>query len=213
MLALNLVERTPGQLLEPLDWNQGAPTGFLLLAKMSLMCFGTAEWSFRLVPFLGSVVGMIAFAWVARRLLSAEASVMAVALFSISPYLISYAGECKQYVTDAAPAVAMFAASIRLLYGKHGFCRWSVLALAGAIAGGSRIPWPSSSVESAQRCFSMLWSRKTGPHLRVSCDHRVLAREFRLVLLSLPPTSRKQPVSSRLLGRTLSRCRRHHRAI
>ena len=85
MLALNLVERSPRQLLEPLDWNQGAPAGFLLLAKTSLMSFGTAEWSFRLVPFLGSVAGMLAFAWVARRLLSAEAYVMAVALFAISP--------------------------------------------------------------------------------------------------------------------------------
>src|SRR5262245_30596325 len=53
MLALNLVERTPRQLLEPLDWNQGAPAGFLLTVKAGIMLFGTDEWAFRLIPFVG----------------------------------------------------------------------------------------------------------------------------------------------------------------
>ena len=66
MLALNLVERTPWQLLEPLDWNQGAPAGFLMLTKAAITMFGTAEWSFRLVPFIGSAFGVIGFAWLAR---------------------------------------------------------------------------------------------------------------------------------------------------
>src|SRR4051812_4588535 len=37
MLALNLLARSPAQLLEPLDWNQGAPVGFLMVAKLSVM--------------------------------------------------------------------------------------------------------------------------------------------------------------------------------
>src|SRR5262245_19193615 len=36
MLALNLIERSPARLLEPLDWNQGAPVGFLLLVKAAI---------------------------------------------------------------------------------------------------------------------------------------------------------------------------------
>ena len=134
MLALNLVGRTPAQLLQPLDWNQGAPAGFLLLTKSALMIFGTAEWAFRFVPFLGSALGVIGFAWVARRLLPPGAAVLAMALFAVSPFLISYAGECKQYATDAALAVAMLAAALGLLNGADGLRRWAILAGSGAAA-------------------------------------------------------------------------------
>lgn len=134
MLALNLVERTPRQLLEPLDWNQGAPAGFLLLTKAAIMVFGQDEWALRLVPFVGSVMGLVAFAWVARRLLPAEAAVIAVALFSTSPFLISYAAECKQYATDAALTVGLLAISVGLLQGEKGFRHWAWLAGVGAIA-------------------------------------------------------------------------------
>lgn len=134
MLALNLVERTPRGLLQPLDWNQAAPAGFLLLTKSALMAFGAAEWSLRLVPFLASVLGVFGFAWVARRLLPPHAALMAVALFAISPFLISYAGECKQYASDAALAIGLLAAGAGLLHGAGGFRRWAVLAAAGSAA-------------------------------------------------------------------------------
>src|SRR5262245_10713783 len=134
MLALNLVERTPRQLLQPLDWNQGAPAGFLLAVKASIMVFGTDEWAFRLVPFVGSVLGLFGFAWIARRLLPAPAAVMAVALVALSPFLISYAAECKQYATDAALTVGILAASLGLLSGERGTRRWVLLGVAGAAA-------------------------------------------------------------------------------
>src|SRR5207248_11411879 len=69
MLALNLVERSPRQLLEPLDWNQGAPAGFLLTTKTVIAVLGPEEWALRLVPFVGSVLGVVGSAWLARRLL------------------------------------------------------------------------------------------------------------------------------------------------
>ena len=42
MLALNLVGRSPRQLLDPLDWNQGAPVGFLLAVKGVISAFGAS---------------------------------------------------------------------------------------------------------------------------------------------------------------------------
>ncbi|MBY0458998.1 MAG: glycosyltransferase family 39 protein, partial [Gemmataceae bacterium] len=132
MLALNLVNRTPAQLFEPLDHNQGAPVGFLLAVKASILAFGPSEWALRLVPFIVSVLGLVAFAIVARKLLPGGAAVLAVALVAVSPHLVSYAGECKQYAGDAAFAVGLLALALGLLDGKGGFGRWAALAVAGA---------------------------------------------------------------------------------
>ena len=159
MLALNLVTRTPARLTEPLDWNQGAPVGFLMLAKFSVEALSPTERPLRLVPFVGSLLGLVGFAWVAVRLLPRPAAVLGVGLFAVSPFLISYSAECKQYATDAAVAIGLLAASVRMLAGKNltpgpfpgregeqtstplspwgrglGWGPWFALALAGALA-------------------------------------------------------------------------------
>ncbi len=133
MLALNLVGRSPIQLLEPLDYNQGAPLGFLMGAKLGLLGFGESEWVLRLLPFAASLAGLLGFAWLAHRFLAPGAALLALALFSLSPHLITYASECKQYASDAAITVGLLAASVGLLEGKRGH-HWVVLALAGAVA-------------------------------------------------------------------------------
>jgi hypothetical protein len=134
MLALNLVARSPAELLRPLDYNQGAPVGFLLLVKAALGAFGSAEWALRLVPFAASVCGLIGFAWVARRLLPAGGAVLAVALFALSPHLIGYAAECKQYGSDASTAIGLCACALGLLDGQGGRGRYALFAAAGALA-------------------------------------------------------------------------------
>ncbi len=134
MLALNLVQRSPAQLLEPLDLNQGAPVGFLLLTKAVITQLGVTERTFRLVPFLGSILGLMAFAWLAPRLLPRPAAILGLGLLTVSPYLISYSAECKQYATDAALTVGLFAAAVRLLRGAVGRWHWVGLGAAGAVA-------------------------------------------------------------------------------
>ncbi|MBP3960294.1 glycosyltransferase family 39 protein [Gemmata sp. G18] len=134
MLALNLVDRSPAQLFDKLDYNQGAPVAFLLAAKASISAFGSSAWALRLVPFLASLAGMVAFTVVARRLLPPGAAVFATALFAVSPHIVSYAGECKQYQSDATLAIGLFAVSLGLLEGRGGFWRWGSLAVAGAAA-------------------------------------------------------------------------------
>jgi hypothetical protein len=62
MLALNLVERGPARLLEPLDWNQGAPVGFLLASKAIISGLGITERSLRRVPLVGSCRGVLGVA-------------------------------------------------------------------------------------------------------------------------------------------------------
>lgn len=134
MLALNLVNRSAAELLKPLDWNQGAPAGFLLATKLSVEAFGPTAFGLRFVPFLTAALGVIAFAWVAAKVLPRGVATFAVLLFAVSPFLISYAVECKQYSSDAAIAVGLFAVSVGLLQGKGGAARWAGLSVAGAVA-------------------------------------------------------------------------------
>jgi len=134
MLGLNLVERSAAGLLKPLSWNQGAPAGFLLATKATITVFGASEWGLRLLPFAGSVLGLIGFAWLARRLLPGPSGTLALALMAINPILVSYSAECKQYALDAAIGIGLFTAAFGLLHGEGGLRRFLVLALAGATA-------------------------------------------------------------------------------
>lgn len=133
MLALNLIERSPPELLQPLDYNQGAPPGFLVAVKVAMGLGGSAEWALRLVPMVASLVGLVGFAVLAWRLLPAPAAQIAVALGAGSPHLISYAGECKQYAGDATVTIGLFLAAMGVLQGRGGW-RWALLAFGGAIA-------------------------------------------------------------------------------
>jgi len=134
MLALNLVGRDAAGLLTPLDWNQGAPVGYLLASKAVVAQLGASEWALRLLPFAASLLGLVGFAWVAPRLVPRPAALLAVALLALSPVMVSYSAECKQYATDAALTVGLFAAAAGLLTGDGGARRWAVLAAAGAAA-------------------------------------------------------------------------------
>src|SRR5687767_16036395 len=48
MLALNIVNRNYGELFQPLDYDQGAPIGLMLVEKTFNLIFGRNEFSLRL---------------------------------------------------------------------------------------------------------------------------------------------------------------------
>ena len=134
MVALNIVERSPARLLEPLDRNQGAPVGFLLATKVSVTLFGPTERALRLPAFLGSLFGLIATGFAAYRLLPRSAAHLAFALFAVSPHLVGYAAECKQYSADAGFAAVLLAIAAPFFSGSVGSGRWFAFAGVGALS-------------------------------------------------------------------------------
>ncbi len=130
MVALNIVERSPVRLFEPLDRNQGAPVGFLLATKASVELFGPSERALRMPAFLASLVGLSAFAIAAYRLLPRPAAHLAFALFAVSPHVVAYAAECKQYSSDVAFAAVLLA----LVAGRWNLRRGIALAFVGALS-------------------------------------------------------------------------------
>ena len=107
-LALNILHRSPVELLKPLDYDQAAPLGFLLLEKSAVMLLGTSELVLRLIPFLCGVASVFLFAEVARRYLAPLAVPIAVGLFAISDPLIYYSSEAKQYSGDVAATLLLY---------------------------------------------------------------------------------------------------------
>ena len=57
-LALNIIDRSYGELSQVLDNNQAAPLGFLWLEKLATQIWGNSEYALRLFPFLSSIVSL-----------------------------------------------------------------------------------------------------------------------------------------------------------
>ena len=88
------------------------------------------QWPTVLAAFLASLVGLIAFGSAARRLLLRPAAHLAFALFAVSPHLVSYAAECKQYSGDAAFVAVLLA----IAAGPMTRRRWLAFGFVGALS-------------------------------------------------------------------------------
>lgn len=96
VLALNIVNRSYLELLQPLDYDQGAPLGFLMVEKLAVQAFGDNEYALRLFPLLSSIISFFLFYELARRSIQRLAIPIALALFASLRYLVYYASEVKQ---------------------------------------------------------------------------------------------------------------------
>lgn len=107
-LALNIVERSLPQLLQPLSYDQAAPLGFLWIEKLAVMLFGNTEYALRLFPLLAGIAAIFLFYRLAKQYLSPAATLFALILFCSARDLIYYASEVKQYSSDVAIALLCF---------------------------------------------------------------------------------------------------------
>ena len=108
-LALNIVNRAYLELLQPLDYNQGAPIGFLMVEKLAVQVFGNNEYALRLFPFVAAIASLFVFHELAKKCLqSHQAAMVALTLFSTVHIWLQFATETKQYSSDVAIAVILY---------------------------------------------------------------------------------------------------------
>jgi 4-amino-4-deoxy-L-arabinose transferase-like glycosyltransferase len=150
-LARNIVEKPIRELLAaPLEHTQVAPAGFLLLEKAAITVLGNNEYALRLFPLLCALVSVPLFSTVARRTLLPGTALLAIALFSLSPTLIGFGSQVKQYSMDVAAVLLMSVLTLRwwerrrtdhavadvVLLGTTGFIVvWFSYAAALVVAG------------------------------------------------------------------------------
>lgn len=118
-LALNIVNRTFSQLLLPLDYDQAAPIGFLIVEKIAIQMFGNREFALRLFPMFCGILSLYLYCEVAKRYVTPIGVNIGLALMSLSAPLIYYSSEVKQYSSDVAIALLLTLLGLRYLKFKQ----------------------------------------------------------------------------------------------
>jgi hypothetical protein len=106
-LALNVMTRSYGALLQPLDWGQAAPIGFLWLERAIASHAEAPDLWLRLVPWCAGA----ALPWLLWRLgrlmVGTGAGALAAVVSAGSLLALRYSTEAKPYASDAAIAAAL----------------------------------------------------------------------------------------------------------
>ncbi|WP_173055689.1 ArnT family glycosyltransferase [Phytohabitans houttuyneae] len=109
-IAVNLRGKSWWELTGPLAYSQIAPPGWLFESKFFYHALGGDEQSLRFAGLLGAATTLILTAFLARRAIGWGGAVLASALVALSPGMLYYAGELKQYSTEAAAAMLLLLA-------------------------------------------------------------------------------------------------------
>lgn len=134
-LANNIVTHSLARLLfSPLDHNQVAPVGFLLIEKAAASTFGANELVLRAWPLACAIVSLFLLWRIATRLLPGKAVPLALAPFALAPQLVFHGEEVKQYSSDVALALALVFLALELEARPPTRRRIIVTAAVGMIA-------------------------------------------------------------------------------
>lgn len=132
-LALNIVNRSYIELLQPLDYQQGAPIGFLFLEKLATQIFHRNEYSLRLVPLLGGLITLVLFYYLLRRYFQNNAIIFGLILIGFLYPFVYFSVEVKQYSTDVTVALCCFFIARQTEQSFISNSQTVILSLFGAI--------------------------------------------------------------------------------
>ncbi|MGH2793436.1 MAG: glycosyltransferase family 39 protein, partial [Actinomycetota bacterium] len=106
-LAVSIVGRSYGDLLDPLAFGQIAPAGFLWIERFMVGLVGDNEYGLRLFPLLSGIASLVLFHRLSRRVLSPAVAPLATILFAITSTAVYYSGEVKPYSSDVLATLAV----------------------------------------------------------------------------------------------------------
>lgn len=140
-LSSSLLRMSLAQLIStPLDYQQQAPVGILILVKTSVLAFGNSEMALRLIPLLCGIASLFAFYKLAGHFLSPFGVFLSTAIIATAPFLVFHSVEIKQYSSEMLMTVIAL-----LLYTKYNGRRdWTSMWIWGL--AGALILWFSHSV-------------------------------------------------------------------
>ena len=133
-LALNVMTRSYGELLRPLDWGQAAPVGFLWIERAVASHAESPDVWLRLVPWCAGVALPWLLWQLGQRMIGTGAGALAAVAASGSLLALRYSTEAKPYASDAAIAAALLLLACDVRDGPNRSRRWWALAAAVGVA-------------------------------------------------------------------------------
>jgi Dolichyl-phosphate-mannose-protein mannosyltransferase len=134
MLALNIVNRDFAGMFKPLDYDQGAPIGFLLVEKIFNSILGKSEFALRLFPLIVGLISLWLFYLLLKQITSGAGLLTALALFAFNPRLVYYSSEVKQYSLDVVMTILLLLIAAPVFSASPRKKDFVWLTLAGLIA-------------------------------------------------------------------------------
>lgn len=108
LLARNIIERSFVGLLQPLQYDQNAPVGFLMLSKLAVYVGGNNAYALRFFPLVFGILALFLFYRVARHFLKVPGTLIALTFFSLSTPMVYYSAEFKQYMGDVCVTLMLW---------------------------------------------------------------------------------------------------------
>jgi hypothetical protein len=136
LLSRNILELPLRELLtRPLELDQVAPRGFLLVEKLAVWLFGQGEHALRLFPFLCAAASVILFRRLAERLLTGAGPALALFLFAIGVPFLRFGADVKQYSSDLTAGILLWLLALDLSERNSSIRRLLLVGLAGFVMG------------------------------------------------------------------------------
>jgi hypothetical protein len=134
LLANFIVNRSFIGWFAPLS-EQVVPIFFALLEKLAITIFGRSDWVLRLVPLLTGLAAIPIVAWVAKKYSGTWAVYSSLLLLILSPRLIYYSSEVKQYSIDVLFALLLLLTAAYCLEERAKPLPFVSLGLMGLLTG------------------------------------------------------------------------------
>lgn len=133
-VALNVLKKSFGELLGPLEWHEASPPGFLVVEKLVVGVLGRSEYALRLVPLLVGLAGMVAYTGLVRRLSDdRRVGLWAVLLAAASAKLVVQSNEVKHFTLDFLWAVLLTWSAVRIWREERPTAALGIWAALGAV--------------------------------------------------------------------------------
>jgi len=111
-LAANFISSGYMDLLGALGYHQIAPLLFVWVELFVVKILGFSEYSLRLFPFIGSLVSLVLFFHLCRRLLKGAPLLLAVAIFAVAYFPIRHGAEVKPYSIDLLVSLVLLTLAV-----------------------------------------------------------------------------------------------------